>query len=150
MQTTFRNIEDIELPNGDFVEAGSLWKKEDDKMILVDEDRYVEQAYDKEKFTTENDSNNTNDEIYSYCEQNKNKSFTGEMNNLEAHRLKYLLAEKLDHPKNCTHDYTNVHKVLDDTKTFDKLIRGKILNFLRKNGACCDCEVMFNLDPKNL
>ena len=63
MQTTFRNIEDIELPNGDFVEAGSLWKKEDDKMILVDEDRYVEQAYDKEHFTTENDSNNTYDEI---------------------------------------------------------------------------------------
>ena len=63
MQTTFRNIEDIELPNGDFVEAGSLWKKEDDKMILVDEDRYVEQAYDEVKFTTENDSNNTNDEI---------------------------------------------------------------------------------------
>ena len=63
MQTTFRNIEDIELPNGDFVEAGSLWKKEDDKMILVDEDRYVEQAYDEEKFTTENDSKNTNDEI---------------------------------------------------------------------------------------
>ena len=150
MQTTFRNIEDIELPNGDYIEAGSLWKKEDDIMILVDEDRYVEQAYDKVKFTTENDSENTNDEIYSYCEQNKNKSFTGEMNNLEAHRLKYLLAEKLDHPKNCTHDYTNVHKVLDDTKTFDKLIRGKILNFLRKNGACCDCEVMFNLDPNNL
>ena len=150
MQTTFRNIEDIELPNGDFVEAGSLWKKEDDKMILVDEDRYVEQAYDKEKFTVENDSENTKEEIYSYCEQNKNKSFTGEMNNLEAHRLKYLLAEKLDHPKNCTHDYTNVHKVLDDTKTFDKLIRGKILNFLRKNGASCDCEVMFNLDPENL
>ena len=63
MQTTFRNIEDIELPNGDYIEAGSLWKKEDDKMILVDEDRYVEQAYDKEKFTTENDSENTNDEI---------------------------------------------------------------------------------------
>lgn len=63
MQTTFRNIEDIELPNGDFVEAGSLWKKEDDKMILVDEDRYVEQAYDDEKFTVENDSENTNDEI---------------------------------------------------------------------------------------
>ncbi|MBP8084889.1 MAG: hypothetical protein KAY28_01945 [Cloacibacterium sp.] len=63
MQTTFRNIEDIELPNGDYVEAGSLWKKEDDKMILVDEDRYVEQAYDEEKFTVENDSENTNDEI---------------------------------------------------------------------------------------
>ena len=63
MQTTFRNIEDIELPNGDFVEAGSLWKKEDDKMILVDEDRYVEQVYDEEKFTTENDSENPNDEI---------------------------------------------------------------------------------------
>ena len=63
MQTTFRNIEDIELPNGDFVEAGSLWKKEDDIMILVDEDRYVEQVYDEEKFTTENDSENTNDEI---------------------------------------------------------------------------------------
>ena len=150
MQTTFRNIEDIELPNGDFVEAGSLWKKEDDTMKLVDEDRYVEQAYDDEKFTVENDSENTNDKIYSYCEENKNKSFTGEMNNLEAHRLKYLLAKKLFHPKDCTHDYTNVHKVLDDTKTFDKLIREKILNFLRKNGACCDCEVMFNLDPNNL
>ena len=63
MQNTFRNIEDIELKDGDFVEAGSLWKKEDDKMILVDEDRYVEQAYDEEKFTTENDSENTNNEI---------------------------------------------------------------------------------------
>ena len=63
MQTTFRNIEDIELPNGDFVEAGSLWKKEDDKMILIDEDRYVEQAYDEEKFTVENDSENTNDNL---------------------------------------------------------------------------------------
>ncbi len=63
MQTTFRNIEDIELPNGDYVEAGSLWKKEDDKMILVDEDRYVEVPYNEEKYTTENDSENTNDEI---------------------------------------------------------------------------------------
>lgn len=63
MQTTFRNIEDIELPNGDFVEAGSLWRREGDTMILVDEDRYVEQAYDEEKFTVENDSENTNDEI---------------------------------------------------------------------------------------
>lgn len=62
MQTTFRNIEDIELPNGDFVEAGSLWKKEDDTMILVDEDRYVEQAYDEEDFTEISDSNNTNDD----------------------------------------------------------------------------------------
>ena len=63
MQTTFRNIEDIELPNGDFVEAGSLWKKEDDIMILVDEDRYVAAKYNEEDFTTENDSENTNDEI---------------------------------------------------------------------------------------
>ena len=63
MQTTFRNIEDIELPNGDFVEAGSLWKKEDDKMILVDEDRYVAAKYNEEDFTPENDSENTNDEI---------------------------------------------------------------------------------------
>ena len=63
MQTTFRNIEDIELPNGDFVEAGSLWRREDETMILVDEDRYIEQAYDEEKFTPENDSENTNDEI---------------------------------------------------------------------------------------
>ena len=62
MQTTFRNIEDIELPNGDFVEAGSLWKKEDDTMILVDEDRYVEQAYNEEDFTEISDSNNTNDD----------------------------------------------------------------------------------------
>ena len=63
MQTTFRNIEDIELPNGDFVEAGSLWKKEDDTMILVDEDRYVAAKYNEEKFTPENDSENPNDEI---------------------------------------------------------------------------------------
>lgn len=62
MQTTFRNIEDIELPNGDYVEAGSLWKKEDDIMILVDEDRYIEQSYDEEDFTEISDSNNTNDE----------------------------------------------------------------------------------------
>ncbi len=63
MQTTFRNIEDIELPNGDFVESGSLWKKEDDIMMLVDEDRYVAAKYNEEDFTPENDSVNTNDEI---------------------------------------------------------------------------------------
>lgn len=63
MQTTFRNIEDIELPNGDFVEAGSLWKKEDDTMILVDEDRYVAAKYNEEDFTPENDSENTKEEI---------------------------------------------------------------------------------------
>ena len=63
MQTTFRNIEDIELPNGDYVEAGSLWKKEDDTMMLVDEDRYVAAKYNEEDFTPENDSENTNDEI---------------------------------------------------------------------------------------
>ena len=63
MQTTFRNIEDIELPNGDFVEAGSLWEKEDDTMMLVDEDRYVAAKYNEEDFTPENDSKNTNDEI---------------------------------------------------------------------------------------
>ena len=63
MQTTFRNIEDIELPNGDFVEAGSLWKKENDTMKLVDEDRYVAAKYNEEDFTQENDSENTNDEI---------------------------------------------------------------------------------------
>ena len=63
MQTTFRNIEDIELPNGDFVEAGSLWEKEDDIMKLVDEDRYVAAKYNEEDFTPENDSENTNDEI---------------------------------------------------------------------------------------
>ena len=63
MQTTFRNIEDIELPNGDYVEAGSLWEKEDDTMMLVDEDRYVAAKYNEEDFTQENDSENTNDEI---------------------------------------------------------------------------------------
>ena len=63
MQTTFRNIEDIELPNGDFVEAGSLWRREDDTMILVDEDRYVAAKYNEEKFTPENDSENTKEEI---------------------------------------------------------------------------------------
>ena len=63
MQTYYRNIEDIELPNGDFVEAGSLWEKEDDTMMLVDEDRYVAAKYNEEDFTPENDSENTNDEI---------------------------------------------------------------------------------------
>ena len=63
MQTTFRNIEDIELPNGDFVEAGSLWRREGDTMMLVDEDRYVAAKYNEEDFTQENDSENTNDEI---------------------------------------------------------------------------------------
>ena len=62
MQNTFRNIEDIELKDGDFVEAGSLWKKEDSTMILVDEDRYVEVPYNEEDFTEASDSNNTNDE----------------------------------------------------------------------------------------
>jgi hypothetical protein len=89
-------------------------------------------------------------EIFTYCEENENKSFDKELTPLEVHRLKYLLAEKLDSPKDCKHDFTNVHKVLDDTKTFDLMIRGKILNLLRKNGAHCDCEVMFNLDPENL
>ena len=63
MQTYYRNIEDIELPNGDFVEAGSLWEKEDDTMMLVDEDRYVAAKYNEEDFTPENDSENTNAEI---------------------------------------------------------------------------------------
>lgn len=63
MQTTFRNIEDIELPNGDFVEAGSLWKKEDDTMMLIDEYRYVSAKYNEEDFTPENDSENTNDNL---------------------------------------------------------------------------------------
>ena len=62
MQTTFRNIEDVELPNGDFVEAGSLWEKEDDIMKLVDEDRYVAAKYNEEDFTEISDSNNTNDD----------------------------------------------------------------------------------------
>lgn len=63
MQTYYRNIEDIELPNGDFVEAGSLWRREDDTMILVDEDRYVAAKYNEEDFTPENDSENTKEEI---------------------------------------------------------------------------------------
>ena len=89
-------------------------------------------------------------EIFTYCEENENKSFDKELTPLEVHRLKYLLAEKLDSPKDCQSNFLHVNMVLDDTKTFDKLIRGKILNFLRKNGAYCDCEVMFNLDPDNL
>ena len=62
MQNTFRNIEDIELKYGDFVDAGSLWQKVEDIMILVDEDRYVEVPYNEEDFTEISDSNNTNDE----------------------------------------------------------------------------------------
>ena len=62
MQNTFRNIEDIELKDGDFVDAGSLWQKVEDIMILVDEDRYVEVPYNEEDFTEISDSNNTNDE----------------------------------------------------------------------------------------
>ena len=62
MQNTFRNIEDIELKDGDFVDAGSLWQKVEDIMILVDEDRYVEVPYNEEDFTEISDSNNTNEE----------------------------------------------------------------------------------------
>ena len=62
MQNTFRNIEDIELKDGDFVDAGSLWQKVEDIMILVDDDRYVEVPYNEEDFTEASDSNNTNDE----------------------------------------------------------------------------------------
>ena len=62
MQNTFRNIEDIELKDGDYVDAGSLWQKVEDIMILVDEDRYVEVPYNEEDFTEISDSNNTNDE----------------------------------------------------------------------------------------
>ena len=62
MQNTFRNIEDIELKDGDFVDAGSLWQKVDSTMILVDEDRYVEVPYNEEDFTKASDYNNTNDE----------------------------------------------------------------------------------------
>ena len=62
MQNTFRNIEDIELKDGDYVDAGSLWQKVEDIMILVDEDRYVEVPYNEEDFIEISDSNNTNDE----------------------------------------------------------------------------------------
>ena len=62
MQNTFRNIEDIELKDGDFVDAGSLWQKVEDIMILVDDDRYVEVPYNEEDFTEASDSNNTNDD----------------------------------------------------------------------------------------
>ena len=62
MQNFFRNIEDIELKDGDSVDAGSLWQKVEDIMILVDDDRYVEVPYNEEDFTEISDSNNTNDD----------------------------------------------------------------------------------------
>lgn len=49
----YRNYNDL-LSNEDIpVDAGSLWKKQDQLMVLVDEDQYVTHAYDEAEFYEE-------------------------------------------------------------------------------------------------
>lgn len=47
----YRNIVDIFTPTGDCVEAGSLFERQGDTMVLVDEDRYVAIPYDNLLFS---------------------------------------------------------------------------------------------------
>jgi len=41
MAQHYRNLEDLTSPEGEFVEAGSLWSLKDQILVLVDEDRYA-------------------------------------------------------------------------------------------------------------
>lgn len=47
----YRNVVDIFTPTGDCVEAGSLFERQGDTMVLVDEDRYVAVPYDNLLFS---------------------------------------------------------------------------------------------------
>lgn len=53
MKEFFRNIIDLETTTGFTVEAESLFFKKDDKMILVDDDFYVEFPYNEQLFRYE-------------------------------------------------------------------------------------------------
>lgn len=53
MKEFFRNIIDLETTTGFTVEAESLFFKKDDKMILVDDDFYVEFPYNEQLFKYE-------------------------------------------------------------------------------------------------
>lgn len=46
----FRNTDDLQNSDGEFVEKGSLFEKVNSQMILVDDDRFVEFPYKKEDF----------------------------------------------------------------------------------------------------
>ncbi|WP_165571965.1 hypothetical protein [Chryseobacterium vrystaatense] len=46
----YRNIKEVLSYEGILVDAGSLWERKGDLMILVDEDQYVTTFYDKDLF----------------------------------------------------------------------------------------------------
>ncbi|WP_164917837.1 hypothetical protein [Leeuwenhoekiella marinoflava] len=41
MENHYRNSEDLTTPEGEFVEAGSLWSLQNNQLTLVDDDRYA-------------------------------------------------------------------------------------------------------------
>ena len=46
----YRNKIDITSLEGEMVDAESLWKKNGELMVLVDEDRYASAPFDEKKF----------------------------------------------------------------------------------------------------
>lgn len=46
----YRNKEDIISFEGEHIDADSLWKKNGELMVLVDEDRYASAPFDEKKF----------------------------------------------------------------------------------------------------
>lgn len=48
--TYYRNNIDLMAQNGEFVDEGSLWRRDGELMILVDEDRHVTFPYSATKF----------------------------------------------------------------------------------------------------
>ncbi len=49
----YRNYNDLISNEGVPVDAGSLWKKEDQLMVLDDEDQYITYAFDEAEFYEE-------------------------------------------------------------------------------------------------
>lgn len=48
--TYYRNNIDLLAQNGEFVDEGSLWRRDGELMILEDDDRYVTFPYSEIKF----------------------------------------------------------------------------------------------------
>ena len=46
----YRNKIDITSLEGEHIDADSLWKKNGELMVLVDEDRYASAPFDEKKF----------------------------------------------------------------------------------------------------
>ncbi|WP_274095775.1 hypothetical protein [Riemerella anatipestifer] len=48
----YRNTTDIILPNKEVIDAGSLFRRENNIMVLVDEDHYITVPWDEKSFIT--------------------------------------------------------------------------------------------------